>query len=231
MILKTAITSLLLTFSIASECLAATKIVTTNERKQQLDVVIEKGMARFNGGGNQYQLINLTTKKIYNVNLGQGVILDASIPPGGHKTEAKIPEIEFKKLGKGPEIAGFTTIQYQVYANRVLCETLFLSKQASSKIPAMKKFITVMGDIAKSGRGSMTKGASACRIAKTEIFDHFAKHGTLMKSVSSRGKVSFEVVKVEKDVLVDKDYFELPKSLKVTTMKELMEQMRQRMQK
>jgi len=207
---------------------SATKITSVNRLKHTLEVVIENDMARFNGGQKyHYQLINLKTQKTYTVNIQQGTAIDTSIPgtvPISKKV--KIPKIKLKKIGKGPKIASYPTLHYQLLANDKVCENLFVSPKAA-KLSDVQTMVKVMGEMANASKGAMlSAGGTPCRIANALIFERFADIGVLMKSVNTEGKISMQIKRIEVDVLVDENYFKIPKGVEVMNMQEMMDRLR-----
>jgi len=219
---------LILTLMFTQSGFCATKVMSTNHRKQPLEMVIEHNMARFNGAQkHNYQLINLDTHKTYNINTRQGTALDMSISANVPvPKKVKLPKVQLKKIGGGPKIASYATLHYQLLANGKLCENLFVSPKAS-KLEGMKTLIGVMGEMANASKGAMlSAGGTPCRIASTLIFEKFARIGILMKSVNTQGQVTLEITRIETDVALDGAYFDIPKGIEVMTLQNLMRRMR-----
>lgn len=241
-----ALAATLLGLSLTSAAQAALLMENKGPKgKVQKVYMDDAGVRMESGKPGQYMLIQFADKKMYAVNSEQKQILDMSAKP---PTPPKMPEApkqappqaeeevktELVKKGDGPEIAGFSTVHYQVMANGQVCSNEYLSADAL-QLPHIKTFMQTMQDLAaerKKQRGGMPFMRShPCVQATEEASAQYLKLGMPVRSTNPKDELRHELVSIQKDVAAPEGGFNLPQGYQMSTpfdmMKQAMERARQ----
>ncbi|OQY53815.1 MAG: hypothetical protein DRR08_20490 [Candidatus Parabeggiatoa sp. nov. 2] len=95
---------------------------------------------------------------------------------------------ELVNKGRGPDIAGYPTVKYQVKANDKVCSAIYFSQKAA-EVPYLKAFIKAMFQMSKSRKPKL-KGIPLppCIKAHEQLEAKLMKLGVPMKTVLKGGK-------------------------------------------
>lgn len=186
-------------------------------------VSIQGDWARMDGleEKGEYILGNLTNGVMYVVMPSEKKILELKSNGKSSKKSSDI-NAQFKKVAKGPDIAGYATDEYELVANGQKCGKTWISKKAG-EIKDVKKLLAVMDQfdpeaMMPEGMGGMMQGQmNPCDRAQLMTQLHVAKLGMPMKSVDESGRVEQEVVGIDKNAKLDASLFELPAGYQRTT--------------
>jgi translation elongation factor P/translation initiation factor 5A len=222
---------------------AATIVERRDTRGDKQKIIMEKQHARIEtSNSNFYTLIDLEKEKAYMVNADKKELMVMNIVGTPPQPPANMPPLpksaavkaELVKQGKGPEIAGFTTVNYQVIADDKVCSENYFSS-AAVKVPYIKAFIDAMYQMSNSRK---PKGLPVhpCQQAHDDLEAQSMKLGVPMKSIiKGRGKkgdkVRYEIISIQTDVKVPEDTFTLPKKYQLQTEAQMLEQQQQAMRK
>lgn len=212
---------------------AATVVESTGPRGHASIMKIEGQAIRMEMPGRPggYLLMLLDQDKRYSVNEKQKMAMDVSKPPEmptppnrPAQPERKQVQAELKEIGKGPDIAGYPTVHYQVLADGHACTDEYISPKAL-ELPDLKNFAEKQPARPKPPMPFMPQ--DPCTQAGFRLLDEVKTKGMVMRSVS-QGKVVHEVTAIQTGVKVDPAQFTLPEGYQVMTPQDMMRQMMQR---
>lgn len=222
---------------------AATIVERRDTRGDKQKIIMEKQQARIETSNPKfYTLIDLEKGKAYMVNADEQQIMTMNIvgtppkPPQDMPPLPKLPDIkaELIKKGQGPEVAGYTTVNYQVIAEGKVCSENYFSLEAV-KVPYVKAFLDAMYQMSSSRK---PKGLPVhpCQQAHDELEAQSMKLGVPMKSVikgsGEKGdKVKYEIIRIQTDVKIPEDTFTLPKKYQLKTEAQMLEEQQARMKR
>jgi len=177
-----------------------------------------------------YVLLNFQQEKAYLVDDSQRMVMDMSSQMWGEDQgttdgAAKQPKPRLVEQGKGPTIAGYITVHYKVMAGDEFCGDEYLSSKAM-KESNMQQFGEAMSRMSRqqeqmSGMTGMMQ--NPCDAAELTLYESYLQHGMPMRSVDRDGTVNNEVKRIQSNVSISKDYFELPRDYQVMNMEEMMQ--------
>jgi hypothetical protein len=222
---------------------AATIVERRDTRGDKQKIIMEEQHARIETSNpNFYTLIDLGKKKAYMVNAERKELMVMAIvgtplqPPRDMPPPPKTSAVkaELIEKGKGPKIAGFTTVNYQVIADGKVCSENYFSSEAV-KVPYVKAFIDAMYQMSSS-RKPQGLPVHPCQQAHDELEAQSMKLGVPMKSIIKSGsekgdKVRYEIISIQTDVKVPADIFTLPKKYQLKTEAQMLEEQQQAMRK
>jgi hypothetical protein len=202
----------------SSHSWAVTLLELRNEQGQVQQVHISENYARMSitaDKTNIYRLIDLQAGKMYLVNPSDKTYFDPDSMPK-HREEMpnmpNMPEITAKliKTDSAPEeIAGYSSLHYQVTANGIVCTDDYLS-QSAAEVAHIAEFEAIMLQISKA---KPKKPRHPCLQAHLDLAEEMRAIGLQMRSVyaggNMLGKVRSEVISIKTDVEVAADFFSL----------------------
>ncbi len=226
----------LVTFTLSAA--AGTVIENKDDQGEISRVSIEGGWARFDGadkGEKGYMLVDLEAAKFYAVAPPERTIIEFS-PRKEKKEQEKGVKAEFKKVGPGPEVAGYATDKYELTADGKSCG-FFLMSESVAEIGDVKELLARLGGLTPDAfvpeemRQGLPIHRDPCEVAKMELGkEAMVREGYPMKMLDPKGETVEEVTAVKTGVELDPALFELPKGYSRTTVKEMMEGMRKEME-
>jgi len=226
---------LLCASQVSTSALGAILIESVDDEGKQGRVLIDEGRARIDAGSlGGYMLINLEDGSAFAINHGERAILDLRSPlvtTDPHNNDhahasTPSPAVTFKKIGKGPLIAGFQTTHYRVSINGLHCSDEYLSQQLLA-LPNVKRFIEVISE--STGADSSTgmdvpfDVEAPCESADELVDDYYPELGIPMRTVDSNGLVSHEITRVDTEIDPPAGTFTSPPGYKKVTRSELIE--------
>jgi hypothetical protein len=133
------------------------------------------------------------------------------------------------KKGDGPEIAGYTTVHYQVTANGELCSNEYLAADVL-KINDIQSFIRAMQEMNPKKNTPMPfMQANPCLHAGIEMAEQFQTLGMSLRSMSKDGQVQHEITKIHTEMEAPAGIFDLPSDYTLSTPQEMMQKMMREM--
>ncbi len=201
-------------------------------------ISIDGEWARFdevNGGGKGYLLVNTKARKAYMVVPAEQVIIEFPVDKADKQAVPRDVNIGFESLGEGPKVAGYATELFELMANEQLCGTALLSRQVT-EIKDVNGLLAATGglnprlfmpeEMWQGLRGEM----EPCDAARMQFpRDGVLKQGFPLKVTNSKGDTVSEVVSIKQNAELKPGMFELPKGYNRTTVKQMMDGMRQEM--
>jgi len=179
-----------------------------------------------------YVLFHLEKEKSYVVDESQHMVMDLSSQMWGSDQEmaesaSKLPKARLVEQGKGPTIAGYSTVHYKVMVGEEFCGDEYLSSRAM-KETNLQEFGEVMSRMSKQQQqmsGSMAAMMQdPCDTADLTLYEVYLKKGMPMRTVDKDGIVDNEVKRIETNASIPAGFFELPKDYPVMTMEQMMQQ-------
>jgi len=218
---------------------AATLIEQQDNKGTQKVFLADQQVRLESGEPSRYRLIDLPSKKAYTIDTKEQRIVEmevAGTPPALPSNMPSLPkaspvEAELVKKGEGPKIAGYATVNYEVTANGKVCSENYFSKEAA-KIAHLNEFMEAMYTLSSS-RKPKGMPMPPCQQAHDNLEKESMALGVPMKSVIKWGdkeKVRHEVKRIQTDVTVAKDFFDLPKGFKRITEEEMIKENTEKMQ-
>ena len=187
-----------------------------------------------------FHLWNLKTGEMHMVDPNERTIMTINLRKKGAKGKHRPVKANVKKIGKGPKIAGYPTIEYQLSTNGRQCGKEFVSS-AAAKSPDVRRLVSNFAELSSIDEmlpGPMGAAAQAmmdpCDRAAMSFGKQIPKLGMPLKSLDASGAVETEVTRIDTHAKLDKKLFTLPADYKRTSMEEemgnAMKEMQQMMQ-
>jgi hypothetical protein len=212
---------------------AGTLIESRDDVGGSSTVKIETTHVRIESGDDSgYMLIDMKNNKVYSVSNDDHMVIDASTPVdmGPADTEqTDVPHTAptITKIGKGPRIAGYSTVHYKVSVGDQHCYDEYLaSKPLENK--DVKNFTAMMSKWSSEQRkyaGGMYEDEDECDAAESVVTDQYTKLGIPMRTVDSAGTVIHEITRIQTGVSFPSSVFTPPKEYPVVTQQELMKRL------
>jgi hypothetical protein len=238
--------------SVCGASFAAT-VVERREMGKIQTITLDKHNARINSSvPDYYTLMDLKKGKAYMVDTKEKRTVEMNIIGTPPKPSQNMPRwqqrsqssqdrrerpsviAELVEKGRGPRIAGYPTVNYQVKANGQVCSDNYFSKKAA-QVPYIKDLIKAMSDMSTSRK---IKGMPVhpCQKAHDDLEAKSMTLGVPMKSVIKLGqrggdKVRFEIIRIKTDVEVYADTFSLPAGYRVISEQEMIAEGQAQMRK
>lgn len=211
---------------------AATLIQSNNSLHSTTNIYIQGDKARielpyYNG----FLIIDVAHKTMQAVLHGQKSVYDMSRfmqdSPGA--SEARYVDSYSQTLGLGPNILGFETEEYALFANNEYCGSTFISVNAIQKI-GLKKFASAFAkinanidsQIAKLTGSSNTQVASDCTLAQRKAGLSLRDIGFPLKNTNPSKHMISEITKIQKGVALPLNAFAIPSGYKVIQASDVM---------
>lgn len=173
-----------------------------------------------------YALTDWEKRKMYYVSTEEGMVMDMSSFLAARPSTGKARKpvnADVKKMGSGPEIAGYKTTHYKVSVESRHCMDVFLSVKAMKDM-ASKDVMKWMQDMANTGMEETdTQWSNPCDNADQGI--DYVKLGFPMRTVHVDNGQTDEVTAIVLNASQPKGGFDLPEGMKVMDMGQMMQQM------
>jgi hypothetical protein len=206
---------------------AAGTLVETRSDEGEMSVHrIQGGKVRSDAGGpGYYVLLDAERKKAYMVNDHERSVMDMSDVMWGDGQAASAgqqPKARLVKQGKGPKIAGYSTVHYKRMVGNTHCGDEYLASK-TMRDADLRRFGEMMSKMAKAGEsmggGMMGMPQDPCDADDGALFDTYLEHGMPLRSVDSDGTVSNEITRIETNVSISASEFQLPEGYAVMSMR------------
>jgi len=178
-----------------------------------------------------YVLFDLDKEKAYMVDDSEHMVMDLSTQmwdegQGMPQHAAKHPKARLVEQGKGPTIAGYSTMHYKVMAGDEFCGDEYLSLKAmkETNMQEVGELMTKMARRQEQMAGMAGLMQDACDAADLTLYETYLKHGMPLRSVDKDGKVSYEIKRVQTNASIPAGFFDLPRDYPVMTMEQMMQQ-------
>jgi hypothetical protein len=176
------------------------------------------------GGGEGYGLMDLEKRTMYLVNPREGTAFDMSSTmwkaTASADSNAVPVDAKLEKMGSGPEIAGYATEHYALFANGSKCQDLYLSRKAFDD----SGFAEQWDSISTAWQEMDLDRNDACDAAEVEALD-YRKHGWPLRTVhrDSMHEGQFEeTIRIEQGAAMPPGGFALPTGYTVVSFQEMM---------
>jgi len=192
---------------------------------------IQGGKVRSDAGEpGTYLLLDAERQTAYLVNDNERSVIDMSGMMWGADTAGNAqqqPKARLVKQGKGPKIAGYTTVHYKLMVGDTHCGDEYLASQPLQD-ENLRRFGEVMSRMAQTGEqmggGMMGMTQDPCDGEHGELFETYLDEGMPMRSIDRDGTLSHEVISIRTNVSMSASEFKLPSDYEVMDMQEMIQE-------
>jgi len=173
-----------------------------------------------------YSLTDWKMRKMYFVSTEEGMVMDMSsflaTTPAKGETRKSVTA-DAKKMGSGPEVAGYKTIHYKISVEGQHCMDVFLSARAMEDLAA-KEVMQWMQELANMGmEEEATRWSDPCDDADQGM--DYVKLGFPMRTIQVDDGQTDEVTAIVLNASLPEGGFDLPKGMQVMDMGQMMQYM------
>ncbi len=205
---------------------AATVVESRDLEGRINKLMVDGDRVRLEIGDSGYMLVDLEKNTFYNVEPNEERIIDMSsfysIPIAQIEGAGDRINVHFKKIGKGPKIAGYNTTHYKMMINEFVCADEYLSRQAyvvADMRTLFRAYVHMSGREAAMG---VSGDGDPCERVEFEMTEaQYKKLGIPMRTVSRDGHTDHEIMVIKTNTKIDEKFFELPKSYTTLTVENL----------
>jgi hypothetical protein len=232
--MKRRITLAIVVFVSSSPLFAATMMEVTNgdnggsrvwidDNYAHLDVIQNAQQSHEEEQGPGEMIVDLKHQKLYAIDHQSKSLVDLSENPGmpgqPHNTPPPV-KLAFESQGRGPDVAGYATQQYNVTANGASCYKVLYSKAVLKN-----KHIVAFYEAMIKSSPAEENYTTPCEAADAQIEKVPAdKYGIALKVMDNTGKMTFEVKKIQEGATPPKNYLKMPAGYKTKSITEMMQQ-------
>lgn len=183
-------------------------------------------------GGNEYMVINGNDNTYYMVSPDEKSVMDMSgfmqnAPASGPKGSVKT---ELNRKGKGPEIAGYSTIEYDMLANGKHCGVIFGSRDALDEVNEFAEVFSKMAARGSEMASQFGMPQDPCVAAAAESPEMLKKTGLPMRSLDENGVLQNEVVRIDTHAKLPENAFRIPPDYQRQDMAQMQREAQEQMQ-
>jgi hypothetical protein len=133
-------------------------------------------------------------------------------------------KVDVKKVGAGPEIAGYSTVHYTISAQDIICQDVYVSTKAMKDIASknIMKYMQEMSetDMEETGNASRTP----CDYADQGV--DYVELGFPMRTMYIERNQAYEVTAIQLHATLPAGGFELPEGMQIMDMGQMMDMIR-----
>ncbi len=203
---------------------AATVLDIKNANADTARITIEGSQVRIaTPGGAGYRLLDLDKGEQYQVLEADKRIMVVDLP-GRNGNMTQVKQVRMVDAGEGPDIQGYPTHRYTLFADELQCATLYTSKPAL-EVEDLKRYMQVAKHtptekVGDPGAPTLAQAVS-CGHAANYPIDEIARYGVPLKVEGRKGHILLEVTGIERDKAVADNTFALPADYKQTSFEAL----------
>lgn len=209
--------------ALATSAQAATLLKMKDGSGQATDMWVTEEAARIEPPEpGVYMLMSLEDGSVRMVNDNQKQVLETDALMGDGAGEVPQIDLQFKRAGEGPEIAGYDTEHYVLTVGGQTCQNYYLSEDAveDNKLQA---FMEQMAALSKRDPG-MQGMMDDCDVASRQVGAELVGLGLPLRVTDAQGAVESEVVEIQSDADAGDRRFSPPKDYEVISLANLMRQ-------
>lgn len=202
-----------------SQFATAGMVIDAETRGQRTQMMTNGQRARLDlPGDDGYLLADFQTGKVLMVTPKKRQIID--LGNGDSATGNNAPRVELQPRGGGPQIAGFTTVQFSLSAEGQNCGVVYGSREAmqvrgmDSLFNALKGMIETQFD----AMGSFSALLNVCTLASMDFASHADEIGLPMRMLDVNGKVLSEVNRINTNAEIPPGAFDIPSGYHVVSL-------------
>ena len=176
-------------------------------------------------GDASYVVIDYTNREMLMVDTKRNEVMRMNLGKGGVGGGVGI-DVQLKKKGGGPVIAGYGTKKYNFTANGEKCGTVYASKKLLKNREVRSLFESMRAMQSQSQRMMQQMGGflSLCQQANMSLTDALEEVGVPMRIIERDGKVTSDVVKVDTDANYPSSHYEAPAGMTEVDMQQQMQE-------
>ena len=172
----------------------------------------------------EYVLFDAAAGRLLMVNSRDRTFIDMSESLADQRRQAEAaPQLQFKRLGPGPRIAGFATERYAVTARNQDCGEEFLSREALSRlgsIAAMAQMNSLLG----GDDGDMGESiGDSCAEATAAFSPRYEDLGIPLRAVDANGMLVYEISRLQDTAELPPGGFEPPGGYTRVSLQQMMQ--------
>ncbi len=236
------LTSLFISALITGNLNAAVLIQTQNAHREITSIYIEGNKARIEMPRHKGYVVMDVAQKIMNVVIHeQHAIYDMSEylqNNQAHAAPARYVDTYTKTMGLGPNIAGYETEEYALYANDSYCGSLYVSVNAIRDM-GIDKFVDVFANMERNLKAKMAAitgmnmdmTLQPCEEAERKAILRVRNMGFPLKSIDQNKRLDSVVIKINKNARLPQNAFGIPANYKMTNPTQMMNSQMKQMQK
>lgn len=221
---------------VSSTLYAGTVVDIKNKNGQTTQFQSTETRGRLNSANEgSYVVIDYPQQKILIVMPDQKQILliDGTAPLFDNASTKETVNSEVRKVGDGPDVAGYSTREYQILAGGEVCSTVFGSEDAMTAT-GMRQMFDALQKVASQSTRMMKQfkpDSSPCDQAKAEIVTHIGQIGAPLRSLDAQGNPDVEITRIQTDVDLPAETFSVPAEYPVVSISDKVKQAREQIQK
>lgn len=200
--------------------LLAVSLVETGREEGQDTTYVDGHRVLISGYEEASRMImDLEKKKAYLVNSKNKSAMDLSeatwkaLKEAGDRQPPPKVDARLEKVGAGPEIAGYATTHYVIYVDGGKCAEKWTSTEALED-SGFDEIWAAHGDFLSAA--SIDADAHPCEVAEYQVFRD-DRYGMALKEIDHNCETN-EVLRIERDVDVDRSLFEIPPDYQIVKM-------------
>ena len=200
--------SLLILFAASTLNLSAATLVEVEQANKEVQKMwIEGNKLRVDmAGKNEYMIADYQSNKIYLVDPNKKEIMDMSQFVNKNEQSTKGLKIDIEAMGKGPQIAGYETSKYQLFANGKQCRQVLISKKAQQDA-GIEGLMEALSQVDINPLGAQF--LQDCDRASI-LFARKMKNIGMPLATVNNGKLDDKVRKIQKNAALPAGGFKLP---------------------
>jgi len=220
--MQTVLRNLLLPVILMPGILTAATLVESQDVEGPQKMWVEGNKMRVQMDANgDYMLADYTRKKVYFIVPSKRELIDMSDTIHSSKNNNHGLHVQVDYVGKGPNIAGYSTKKYNLSVNGQACEQVLVSKQAmkDARLQGMMKNLDAINFDPMGGQFM-----NDCDRADGLFARKMTKLGMPMGSIERDGRMRGKVTLIKKNATLPEGGFTLPKGYRRITMQQKMQE-------
>jgi len=223
----------LVSLALCSPALADVTLVVKDDRGQTSTINSNGKKARIESAQTPgYAIVDYGKGELLAVDPQRQQIIRMSLASDAAATGEATLDVNLKRKGDGPKIAGYPTRKFKITANGESCGTVFASKKLLENrnikvmFESMRALQKMVGGMTARFSGSMP----VCQRANLTLAAAMGSRGAPMKVVDAGGKLISKVVSVDTKSKLPGGHYQVPAGMKIVSMEQMMNQATQQMQ-
>ena len=158
-----------------------------------------------------YVLIDYASGEFMMVDTSRRQIMHSNLGGGGASAQGGVP-VRLVESGPGPKIAGYPTRKLAFSAAGKSCGTIYASRELlkDRSVVAMFESMRTMQQRTRGMMGGMAGMLDDCQRANLSLADALEANGAPMRIVGANGNLISEVVAVDSNVTLGREYYQAP---------------------
>ena len=213
---------LLCSFALITSANAATLIESFDHAEGEQKLWIAGTKVRINmQGKSEYIVMDYGKRQFWIVNPAKREVIDASEILHNDYAEAGPLKINVRRIGKGPQIAGYATDKYQFSANGQMCDQVFVSSKAKNALD-LDLLLDAISKVRMNPMGMQFM--SDCDRAEGQFALRMKKIGMPLGYMEQNGKMTQEVRKIVANAKLPSGGFAVPSGYRKVSLQQMIQE-------